>query len=133
VSADRAERRRAANDRAMEAWDQRYKHGKAARTWDAIAEEKPARRELSKILAEWMYAYAASDARAEKAFRELGAIDDRGGESTEPTVTRAEFLRDPAAVLRRAEALQCPIIILGDDGKPSAIVSAPRDDVSSRT
>jgi hypothetical protein len=70
-------------DREREAWENRYKHGKAARTWDAIASEhegttkKPTTAEC-KILAEWMAAYEAADAVAEKAFRELRASDGNG-------------------------------------------------------
>jgi hypothetical protein len=41
------------------------------------------------------------------------------------TVSRAVFLKDPAAVLRRAET-EGPIVILGVDGKPHSIVSCPR-------
>jgi hypothetical protein len=62
-----------AGSRACEAWDQRYKHGKAGRTWDAIAHEQPDRAALYEILARWMYAYEAADAAAEKALRKLAA------------------------------------------------------------
>jgi hypothetical protein len=71
VSNDRQAKEAAS--RASDAWDQRYKHGKAARTWDAIARESPERREVSEILANWMAAYEAADAEAEKAFQELAA------------------------------------------------------------
>jgi hypothetical protein len=60
-----------ASDRAQEAWEQRYKHGKAARTWDAIAEEKPEKAALYRTLAAWMAAYEQADAEAEQAFRDL--------------------------------------------------------------
>ena len=62
--------------REHEAWENRYKHGKAARAWDAIAREhegsdkKPTPAEC-RILAEWMAAYEAADAAAEAAFRAL--------------------------------------------------------------
>jgi hypothetical protein len=46
---------------------------------------------------------------------------------TPTQVTRADFVRDPASVLRMAEAARRPILITDDRGKPSAIVSAPRD------
>lgn len=62
-----------AEDRARDAWDQRYKHGKAARTWAAVAQETPARREIGEVLAKWMSAYEAADAEAEKAFSEIAA------------------------------------------------------------
>ena len=65
--------------RAEEAWDQRYKHGKAARTWDAIAVESPHRARVSKILSEWMAAYEAADAAAEEAFRTLAAEEPLHG------------------------------------------------------
>jgi hypothetical protein len=68
----RDEREEAAT-RASDAWNQRYKHGKAARTWDAIAVEEPRRRRVSEILARWMAAYEAADAEAEKALSELAA------------------------------------------------------------
>lgn len=61
-----------------EAWESRYKHGKASRTWDAVAVEhegtgkKPTPAEC-RILAEWMAAYEAADATAEAAFRALAA------------------------------------------------------------
>jgi hypothetical protein len=45
-------------------------------------------------------------------------------------VARDEFLRDPAAVLRRAET-EGPIIILDSSGNPTAMVSAPRDEALS--
>jgi hypothetical protein len=43
------------------------------------------------------------------------------------TITRAAFLADPAAAILKAERLQRPIVVLGEDGQPSAIISAPRD------
>lgn len=43
-----------------------------------------------------------------------------------PTVTREEFLRDAAGVLRRSET-EGPVVILGEDGKLGMIVHAPRD------
>jgi hypothetical protein len=48
------------------------------------------------------------------------------------TVTRAEFLRDPAGILRRSEN-EGPILILAEDGTPSAVVSAPRDERITET
>ena len=54
---------------------------------------------------------------------------DCGASSTEPvtpTVTRADFLRDAAGVMRRSET-EGPIVVLGDDGKPSCIVHHPTD------
>lgn len=66
------------SDREHEAWENRYKHGKAARTWDAIAtenegtEKRPASAEC-RILAEWMAAYETADAAAEAAFRALAS------------------------------------------------------------
>lgn len=68
-----------ASARAEEAWDQRYKHGKAGRGWDAVAEESPQRRDVSRILARWMYAYEAADAEAEKQFRALSVRAERKG------------------------------------------------------
>lgn len=70
-------------DREHEAWENRYKHGKAARTWDAIAVEnegtdkRPTSAEC-RILAEWMYAYEEADAKAEAAFRALAASQRQG-------------------------------------------------------
>jgi hypothetical protein len=64
--------------REHEAWEARYKHAKASRTWATIADEhegngkKPTPAEC-RILAEWMAAYEEADAAAEKAFRELAA------------------------------------------------------------
>ena len=66
----------AARQREAEAHEQRYKHGKAARTWEEVATESPERARVSELLAEWMYAYEAADAKAEKAFRELAAEGD---------------------------------------------------------
>ncbi len=66
------------SNREHEAWENRYKHGKASRTWDAIATEhegtdkRPPPAEC-RILAEWMAAYEAADATAEAAFRALAA------------------------------------------------------------
>jgi hypothetical protein len=57
----------------VEAHDQRYKHGRAARTWDQIASEGTPYADVQRILAQWMYAYEAADARAERAFRKLAA------------------------------------------------------------
>jgi hypothetical protein len=62
-----------ARDRENEAWIQRYKHGKAARIWAAIAEEQPARREVCEVLAQYMADYEEADAKAEAAFRALAA------------------------------------------------------------
>lgn len=64
--------------REQEAWERRYKHGKASRTWAAVAVEnegtnkKPSPAECL-ILAEWMAAYEEADAKAEAAFRALAA------------------------------------------------------------
>lgn len=66
--------------REHEAWEARYKHAKAARTWDAVAQEKPDRRAVSEILARWMYAYEAADAEAEAAFRALAATERELGD-----------------------------------------------------
>ena len=66
------------SDRGHEAWENRYKHGRAARTWDAIAHEhegtskRPTPAEC-RVLAEWMTAYEVADAAAEKAFHALAA------------------------------------------------------------
>lgn len=70
-----------AERRAEEAWEQRYKHGKAARTWGAIASEKPAEAELYTILSDYMAEYEAADAKAQKRFQELAARvgDEKGG------------------------------------------------------
>jgi hypothetical protein len=43
------------------------------------------------------------------------------------TVTRAEFLKDAAGILRRSET-EGPIGITGEDGKIGAIVHSPRDE-----
>lgn len=64
--------------REREAWEARFKHAKAARTWDAIASEhegtdkRPSSAEC-RILAAWMAAYEEADAKAEAAFRALGS------------------------------------------------------------
>jgi hypothetical protein len=68
-----------ASERAEHAWEQRYKHGKAARTWAAVAVESPHRARVSQILAEWMAAYEAADAAAEKAFRTLAVEEPPRG------------------------------------------------------
>ena len=70
-----------AGDRANEAHDQRYKHGKAARTWDAVGDEHGDRAPVCRILARWMYAYEEADAAAQKAFMDLAA--GLGDEETE--------------------------------------------------
>lgn len=62
--------------REREAWENRYKHGKASRTWAAIADEHEASGKLPtpaecRILADWMAAYEEADANAEAAFRAL--------------------------------------------------------------
>lgn len=68
-------------DREREAWENRYKHGKASRTWAAIAQEhegtdkRPAPAECL-VLAEWMAAYEAADASAEAAFRALAPLNE---------------------------------------------------------
>lgn len=73
-------------NRENEAWERRYKHGKAARTWAAVAVEnegtgkKPTPAEC-RILAEWMAAYEAADAAAEAAFRALAAESSSGDPS----------------------------------------------------
>jgi hypothetical protein len=76
--------------REREAWENRYKHGKASRTWEAVARENEASGKLPppaecRILAEWMAAYEAADAAAEAAFRALAADssspDKEGGKS----------------------------------------------------
>jgi hypothetical protein len=61
------------------------------------------------------------------------AMNDRNKRREAPTtVTRAEFIRDPAGVLRRAETTRRPIVIADAHGRPSAIVSAPRDEREPR-
>lgn len=62
--------------REREAWENRYKHGKASRAWDAVAQENGVTGKLPtpaecRILSEWMAAYEAADAAAEAAFRAL--------------------------------------------------------------
>jgi hypothetical protein len=51
-------------------------------------------------------------------------------EPTPVTITMRAFLANPAEALRLAEVIQVPITILGDDGKPSAFISAPRDGIN---
>jgi hypothetical protein len=65
-----------AKQRAREAWDQRFKHAKAASAWAAIAHEKPESAAVSEVLANWMSAYADADAAAEKAFCALAASEE---------------------------------------------------------
>jgi hypothetical protein len=65
--------------REREAWENRYKHGKASRAWDAVASEHEGTDKLPppaecRILSEWMAAYEAADAAAEAAFRALAAL-----------------------------------------------------------
>ena len=78
----------AAEQREREAWENRYKHAKASRTWAAIAVEhegndkKPTPEEC-RILAEWMAAYEEADAVAEKAFRELAATQHKSSPESE--------------------------------------------------
>lgn len=61
-----------ARQREHEAWEQRYKHGKAGRIWaDLAAGCGSERAAVNEILAKWMYAYEAADAEAERAFRGL--------------------------------------------------------------
>jgi hypothetical protein len=64
-------------DRAHDSRNARYKHGKAARTWDAVAREQPARREICEILARQMAAYEAADAQAEHELTALASRDTR--------------------------------------------------------
>lgn len=71
------------SDREHEAWENRYKHGKASRTWDAIAVEHEGTSKMPtpaecRILAEWMAAYEAADAKAEAAFRALASLQSEG-------------------------------------------------------
>jgi hypothetical protein len=61
---------------------------------------------------------------------ELRGSSQRKNEETTPSVTRDEFLRDSATILRRAET-EGPIVIIDNSGKPTAIVSAPREEPSS--
>ncbi len=51
----------------------------------------------------------------------------QNSETAAASVAREEFLRDPATVLRRAET-EGPIVIRDSGGRPTAIVSAPRDE-----
>jgi DUF3027 family protein len=51
-------------------------------------------------------------------------------ETVTASVARDEFLCDPATVLRRAQT-EGPIVIVDSSGKPTAIVSAPRDEPAS--
>jgi hypothetical protein len=54
---------------------------------------------------------------------------DRSRRRDTPTsVTRADFVRDPAAVMRMAETAGRPIVITDARGRATAIVSAPRDE-----
>lgn len=67
-----------AESREREAWEQRYKHAKAAGNWEAIAREhdgtdKHPTPDECRALAAWMHEYAEADARAEAAFRALAA------------------------------------------------------------
>jgi hypothetical protein len=48
--------------------------------------------------------------------------------NTPTSVPRADFVRDPAAVMRMAERAGHPILITDARGKASAVVSAPRDE-----
>jgi hypothetical protein len=74
-----------ARNRAEDAWQNRYKHGKAGRAWAAVAQEQPQRREISEILARLMYAYEAADAEAEREFRALAArLEQAGGDTPAP-------------------------------------------------
>lgn len=66
--------------RAEDAHESRYKHGKAARTWDAIATENPERAAVAKVLADYMHAYEAADASAEIALRAIAAAHPACGE-----------------------------------------------------
>ena len=52
--------------------------------------------------------------------------------NTPTSVSRADFVRDPARVLRMAETARRPIIITDEGGQPSAIVSSPRDEREPR-
>lgn len=57
-------------------------------------------------------------------------MSDRSKRQAEVTnvVTRADFVRDPAAVMRMVEAAKRPVVITDSKGRPMAIVSAPRDE-----
>lgn len=68
---DVSSEREAAEMRAREAWDARFRHARAASTWDAIARERPEHARVNETLARWMAAYADSDAEAERAFLAL--------------------------------------------------------------
>jgi hypothetical protein len=73
--------------REREAWENRYKHAKASRTWAAIADENERTGKLPtpaecRILADWMSAYEAADAAAEAAFRALASV--QAGEESKP-------------------------------------------------
>lgn len=73
-------------DREHEAWENRYKHGKASRIWAAIeienegTDKRPTSAEC-RILAEWMAAYEAADAAAEAAFRSLALLRQSAGKA----------------------------------------------------
>ena len=62
-------------NRAAEAWDQRFKHVKAANNWTGLAAEEtnPHRKMLYETLASWMAAYADADAKYELQFRQAAA------------------------------------------------------------
>jgi transcription elongation factor GreA-like protein len=62
-----------ARRREGEAYEERYKHGKAARIWDRIVTENPEQAEVSRALAEWMNDYEVADAKAEAAFRRIAS------------------------------------------------------------
>jgi len=63
--------RDAAEQRAREAWEARFKHLSAANAWASIAREQPHRQRVNEILSRWMGAYADADAEAERAFLAL--------------------------------------------------------------
>jgi len=76
--------------REREAWENRYRHGKASRTWAAVAVENEGTGKLPtpaecRILAEWMAAYEEADAKAEAAFRALAASQQASVGEKDPT------------------------------------------------
>lgn len=88
-----------ASAREGDAWDARYKHGKAAREWDRVGEERPGDKSLCSILASWMADYETADALAESSFRALAA----GGADAVKAVLilRLEAAEAQCEVLRR--------------------------------
>lgn len=83
-----------ARSRAEEAYDERYRHARAARAWARSREDRPQLAPIYAVLEWWMAAREEVDARAERAFRDLATAKD---EALATRIADAEGGRDGGA------------------------------------